>query len=76
MPVSGSPASNRGSSALLMKGLGTGIENPLFLARWAWTYFRIKHEKHNLDRARNQMKLVRDMEQKMPRMNEIIESYL
>ena len=40
------------------------------------TYFRIKHEKHNLDRARNQMKLVRDMEQKMPRMNEIIESYL
>lgn len=40
------------------------------------TYFRIKREKHNLDRARNQMKLVRDMEQKMPRMNEIIESYL
>ena len=36
MLVSGSPAFNRGSSALLMKGLGTGIENPLFLARWAW----------------------------------------
>jgi hypothetical protein len=29
-----------------------------------------------LDRARNQMKLVRDMEEKMSRMNEIIESYL
>jgi Ser/Thr protein kinase RdoA (MazF antagonist) len=40
------------------------------------TYFRIKREKHNLDRARNQMKLVRDMEEKMSRMNEIIESYL
>ncbi len=40
------------------------------------TYFRIKHPTHNLDRARNQMKLVRDMEEKMSRMNEIIESYL
>ena len=40
------------------------------------TYFRIKHPKHNLDRARNQMKLVRDMEIKMVRMNEIIESFL
>jgi len=40
------------------------------------TYFRIKHPTHNLDRARNQMKLVRDMEDKMSRMNEIIESYL
>ena len=40
------------------------------------TYFRIKHPKHNLDRARNQMKLVRDMEEKMSRMQEIIESYL
>ena len=40
------------------------------------TYFRIKHPAHNLDRARNQMKLVLDMEAKMARMNEIIESYL
>jgi hypothetical protein len=40
------------------------------------TYFRIKHPTHNLDRARNQMKLVRDMEDKMSHMNEIIESYL
>lgn len=40
------------------------------------TYFRIKHPTHNLDRARNQMKLVKDMEEKMVRMNEIIESYL
>jgi hypothetical protein len=40
------------------------------------TYFRIKHPKHNLDRARNQMKLVRDMEEKMPQMQTIIESYL
>lgn len=40
------------------------------------TYFRIKHPTHNLDRARNQMKLVADMEVKMSQMNEIIESYL
>jgi len=40
------------------------------------TYFRIKHPTHNLDRARNQMKLVEDMEAKMSQMNEIIESYL
>ena len=40
------------------------------------TYFRTRYQTQNLDRARNHMKLVRDMEQKMPRMNEIIESYL
>jgi Ser/Thr protein kinase RdoA (MazF antagonist) len=40
------------------------------------TYFRIHYPTHNLDRARNQMKLVKDMEEKMSRMNEIIESYL
>lgn len=40
------------------------------------TYFRIKHPKHNLDRARNQMKLVRDMEEKMPQMQAIIETYI
>lgn len=39
-------------------------------------YFRIKHPKHNLDRARNQMKLVRDMEAKMPQMQAIIETYI
>lgn len=40
------------------------------------TYFRIKHPKHNLDRARNQMKLVRDMEEKMAQMQKIIDSYI
>lgn len=36
------------------------------------TYFKIHREKHNLDRARNQFKLVWDMEQKQEKMNEII----
>lgn len=35
-------------------------------------YFRIHRENHNLDRARNQFKLVLDMEQKFPSMQEII----
>ena len=39
------------------------------------TYFRISREKHNLDRARNQFKLVTDMEQKMPQMREIVNKY-
>jgi len=37
-------------------------------------YFRIHREEHNLDRARNQFKLVADMEVKMGRLNEIIRS--
>lgn len=40
------------------------------------TYFRIHHPTHNLDRARNQMKLVADMETKMDKMNEIIKKYI
>lgn len=36
------------------------------------TYFRTDYPEHNLDRAKNQMKLVQDMEQKMDRMEEII----
>ena len=40
------------------------------------TYFRIHHPNHNLDRARNQFALVRDMEQKMPRMREIVKKYI
>lgn len=32
------------------------------------TYFRIHREGHNLDRARNQLKLVADLEEKMPEM--------
>lgn len=36
------------------------------------TYFRIHREHHNLDRARNQFALVADMEQKLPKMREII----
>ena len=39
-------------------------------------YFRIHHPRHNLDRARNQFALVRDMEQKMPRMREIVKKYI
>ena len=40
------------------------------------TYFRTSYAQHNLDRARNQFKLVADMEQKMDQMNLIIQKYL
>ncbi len=39
-------------------------------------YFRIHYPEHNLDRARNQMKLLVDMESKMDEMNRIIEKYI
>ena len=36
------------------------------------TYFKIHRPNHNLDRARNQFKLVSDMENKMPKMNDCV----
>lgn len=39
------------------------------------TYFRTSRKNHNLDRARNQFKLVRDMEEKLPKMREIVNKY-
>ena len=39
------------------------------------TYFRISREKHNLDRARNQFKLVSDMEKVLPEMRAIVRKY-
>ena len=40
------------------------------------TYFKIDYEKHNLDRARNQIELVKDIERKIDYMNTyILESY-
>ena len=39
-------------------------------------YFRTSYPGHNLDRARNQFRLVADMEEKMPQMNEIIKKYI
>ncbi len=39
------------------------------------TYFRISRENHNLDRARNQFKLVSDMEKALPEMHKIVEKY-
>ncbi|MGL4774622.1 MAG: phosphotransferase enzyme family protein, partial [Clostridium sp.] len=39
------------------------------------TYFKVHRENHNLDRARNQLKLVSDMEEKMDEMSEIIRKY-
>jgi hypothetical protein len=39
-------------------------------------YFRTHYPRQNLDRARNQMKLVSDMESKMDEMNRIIEKYI
>lgn len=40
------------------------------------TYFRIAYPQHNLDRARNQFKLVSDMEEKMDEMNRIVSKYI
>ena len=40
------------------------------------TYFKIHRENHNLDRARNQFALVRDIETKLPQMAEIVKKYL
>ena len=40
------------------------------------TYFRIEYPEHNLDRARNQFKLVADMEAKLDEMNAIVEKYI
>ena len=39
------------------------------------TYFKIAREGHNLDRARNQFKLVSDMEKRLDEMKEIIKKY-
>lgn len=36
------------------------------------TYFKIDYENHNLDRARNQLKLVKDIEEKLDYMNNYI----
>lgn len=40
------------------------------------TYFKIHREKHNLDRARNQFKLVKDIESKLDVMSEIVKKYV
>lgn len=40
------------------------------------TYFRTHYPTHNLDRARNQFKLVADMEAKMGELDKIVEKYL
>lgn len=40
------------------------------------TYFKIHREGHNLDRARNQFKLVSDIEKKLDEMKEITKRYL
>ena len=40
------------------------------------TYFRTHYPEHNLDRARNQFKLVADMEAKMPEMLKVVKKYL
>ena len=39
-------------------------------------YFKIHRENHNLDRARNQFKLVADIESKLYEMKEIIKKYI
>jgi hypothetical protein len=39
------------------------------------TYFKIHRPNHNLDRARNQFKLVSDMEKQLPKMREIVKKY-
>ena len=39
-------------------------------------YYQVKYPGHNLDRARNQLKLLYDMDRKMTEMNKIVEKYL
>ncbi|OGJ84196.1 MAG: mucin desulfatase [Candidatus Raymondbacteria bacterium RifOxyA12_full_50_37] len=39
------------------------------------TYFKIKHPEHNIDRCRTQLKMVADMEEKMGKMEEIVEKF-
>lgn len=39
------------------------------------TYFKIHYPQHNLDRARNQLKLVADIETKLDAMSEIVKKY-
>ena len=36
------------------------------------TYFRIHHEGHNLERAKNQFRLVESIEEKMPILDRIV----
>lgn len=38
-------------------------------------YFKVHREGHNLDRCRTQFKLVKDMEEKLSQMNEIVNKY-
>ena len=38
-------------------------------------YFKTARENHNLERARTQFKLVKDMEEKLPKMKEIVNKY-
>ena len=38
-------------------------------------YFKTAYPEHNLDRAKNQFKLVWDMDNKMDKMNEIVKKY-
>ena len=38
------------------------------------TYFKIHRENHNLDRARNQFRLIEDMESKMDQLNDIVKN--
>ena len=40
------------------------------------TYFRIEYPEHNLDRARNQFKLVSDMESRLDEMKALVRKYL
>ena len=63
------------NSPLLILTLETGIR---FLTDYinGDVYFRISRESHNLDRARNQFKLVEDMESKMPKFNRIVKKIL
>ena len=38
-------------------------------------YFKTTRDKQNLDRAHTQFKLVKDMEEKLPKMKEIVNKY-
>ncbi|MGL5576046.1 MAG: phosphotransferase enzyme family protein [Sarcina sp.] len=52
---------------LAMRFLGDYLEGDI--------YFKTNRAKHNLDRARNQLKLLRDMDSQLNEMNDIIKKY-
>ena len=52
-----------------------GIKNGNWIRKEIGRRRKIHRENHNLDRCRTQFKLVKDMEEKLSRMKEIVNKY-